>query len=79
MLLALRKYRERGRETPWCSNRWRIRSPRTGVRAADILRVKRTVHRGMYEARASAKWEQFYRLLQRAFPKGQNLELPLGD
>jgi hypothetical protein len=30
--------------------------------------------------RASAKWDQFYRLLQRAFPKkGQNLELPLGD
>jgi hypothetical protein len=30
--------------------------------------------------RASARWDQFYRLLQRAFPKkGQNLELPLGD
>jgi P63C domain len=30
--------------------------------------------------RASAKWDQFYRLLQRAFPKkGQNLELPLED
>jgi hypothetical protein len=30
--------------------------------------------------RASANWDQFYRLLQRAFPKkGQNLELPLGD
>jgi hypothetical protein len=30
--------------------------------------------------RASATWDGFYRLMQRAFPKkGQNLELPLGD
>jgi len=30
--------------------------------------------------RASTKWDQFYRLLQRAFPKkGQTIELPLGD
>lgn len=48
MLLALRKYRERGPETPWCSNRWRIGTPRTRLRAADILRAK---CRGMHEAR----------------------------
>jgi len=30
--------------------------------------------------RASSGWDQFYRLLQRAFPKkGQTIELPLGD
>ena len=30
--------------------------------------------------RASSKWDQFYRLLQRAFPKkGQTIEMPLGD
>ena len=30
--------------------------------------------------RASSKWDQFYRLLQRAFPKkGHTIEMPLGD
>ena len=51
MLLALRKYREQESETPSVFKSLADGPPRTFLPAADILRVKCTVRRGMHEAR----------------------------
>jgi hypothetical protein len=51
MLLALRKYREQESETPSVFKSLADGPPRTFLPAADILRVKCTVRRGMCAAR----------------------------